>query len=941
MVIFVFLLPAGLVYADGPEQAKLTASDGADGDGFGRSVSISGDYAIVGALGDDDGGSGSGSAYIFTPNDVDANNWDQVAKLTASDGAADDRFGWSVSISGDYAVVGAYGDDDNGSSSGSAYIFTPNDVDPNNWDQVAKLTASDAAAGDRFGGSVSISGDYAVVGAHYDDDNGTQSGSAYIFKRDGTNWSEQAKLLASDGNDEDYFGRSVSISGDYTIVGANHDDDGGNGSGSAYIFTPNDVDPNNWDQVAKLLASDGASGDYFGVSVSISGDYAVVGAYWDDDSGNRSGSAYIFERDGTSWSEQAKLLASDGAADDYFGLSVSISGDYAVVGADQDDDNGTESGSAYVFKRDGTNWRQQAKLAASDNAAYDRFGCSVSISGDYAIVGAGEDDDNGFNSGSAYVYYGHSAWIQGTKWHDTDADGHFIEDTDEQPIEGWRIYIDVNENGQFDAGEPNDITDAHGNYLLTAPAGGTWLIAEEAKPCWEQTYPGGEESYSVTLEKWEVVEGYNFGNARSTEIHASRWQQDQQDKCLAADGAVGDSFGNSVSISADYAIVGAWYDDDNGSNSGSAYVFAPNDANCSDSDWNEAAKLLASDGAADDYFGVSVSVRGHYAVVGASGDDDNGNGSGSAYIFNRSGTSWVEQAKLLASDGAGDDYFGHSVSISGDYAVVGAYRDDDNGSHSGSAYVFKRDGTNWSQQAKLTASDGAADDWFGYSVSISGDYTIVGAYADDDSGSASGSAYIFKRDGTSWSEQAKLSAADGAASDFFGRSVSISGDYAIVGAYGDDDNGDSSGSAYIFKRDGTSWSEQAKLTAADAGASDWFGQSVSVSGDYAVVGAYGDDDNGVISGSAYIFERNGTSWSEQVKWLAADGAADDRFGWSVSISGDYAVVGAYGDDDNGPSSGSAYVFGKVLCPRADLTGDCFVNFKDIAVIADEWLKGIE
>jgi len=232
------------------------------------------------------------------------------------------------------------------------------------------------------------------------------------------------------------------------------------------------------------------------------------------------------------------------------------------------------------------------------------------------------------------------------------------------------------------------------------------------------------------------------------------------------------------------------------------------------------------------------------------------------------------ELKITASDGEASDWFGYSVSISGDYAIVGAYSDDDSGIASGSAYIFKWNGTSWSEQAKITASDGAAGDWFGYSVSISGDYAIVGACNDDDGGSASGSAYIFKWNGTSWSEQAKITASDGAANDQFGYSVSISGNYAIVGAYRDDDGGSASGSAYIFKWNGTSWSEQAKITASDGAEGDRFGISTSISGDYAIVGAYFDDDSGIASGSAYIFKWNGTSWSEQAKITASDGATD-------------------------------------------------------------------
>ena len=308
-------------------------------------------------------------------------------------------------------------------------------------------------------------------------------------------------------------------------------------------------------------------------------------------------------------------------------------------------------------------------------------------------------------------------------------------------------------------------------------------------------------------------------------------------------------------------------------------------------------KLTPSDGAAYEYFGNSVSIAGDYVIAGASGV------FGSAYIFKREGASWNEQAKITASDGAADDCFGHSVSISGDYVIVGADWDDDNGSESGSAYIFKRDGTLWNEQAKITASDGTSKNYFGHSVSISGDYVIVSASG------VFGSAYIFKREGVSWNEQAKITASDGAAYDGFGGSVSISGDYVIVSASGDDSSGynSNSGSAYIFKRDGTTWSQQAKITASDRTAGDRFGL-VSVSGDHVIVGVQGDNDNGDWSGSAYIFKRNGTSWNEQAKLMASDGAADDRFGGSVSISYDHAIAGAQGDNDNGDWSGSAYIY---------------------------------
>jgi len=265
------------------------------------------------------------------------------------------------------------------------------------------ITASDGAGPNSFGGFVAISEEIAVVGAASDSDNEFQAGSVYIFKRTGTSWAEETELHASDGASEDHFGISVAISGDYVVVGASGDDDNGLRSGSAYVFKRTGT---SWTQETILLASDGDGTDAFGISASLSGDYAVLGASHNDESGKDVGAAYVFKRSGTSWMEEAKILSSDGAESDLFGYSVSVSDDYAIAGAPYHTGNARRSGAAYVFKRDGTSWTQEAKLLASDGAALDWFGISVSISGDYTIVGAQFNNGNGSGSGSAYVYSG-------------------------------------------------------------------------------------------------------------------------------------------------------------------------------------------------------------------------------------------------------------------------------------------------------------------------------------------------------------------------------------------------------------------------------------------------------------------------------------------------------------------------------------------------------
>jgi hypothetical protein len=397
------------------EIQKLLASDGAAGRFFGYSVSISGDNAIVGAAEIGPTGPYTGAAYVFN-RDGDSGIWGLMAKITAPDENAPNSFGHSVSISGDYAIVSAERDE-LGNQPGSAYIFYRNHGGTNAWGWVAKLTPSDAQLLIGFGYTVTISGDVALVSAAEEHGIRTYYGSVYVYHRNsgGTDvWEQVAKITASDSASWDRFGHSISISGDYAIVGAHGNRDYGTRSGSAYVFNRDQDGIDAWGQVTKIKASDSSAEKWFGNSVSISDDYAIIGAPGDNENGDGSGSAYVFYRNqgGTDiWGQTAKITASDGARGDHFGKSVSISGDYCIVGSYGDDvkgydDKGSNSGSAYVFNLDYDlvdEWEQVAKVTASDGTTGDRFGNPVSISGNYAIVGAYYNDNDGGDLGSAYI----------------------------------------------------------------------------------------------------------------------------------------------------------------------------------------------------------------------------------------------------------------------------------------------------------------------------------------------------------------------------------------------------------------------------------------------------------------------------------------------------------------------------------------------------------
>ncbi|MBM4429400.1 MAG: hypothetical protein FJ026_03505, partial [Chloroflexi bacterium] len=370
---------------------KLTASDGHAGDWFGVSVAISGDTILVGAHRDYEFVTFRGSAYVFYRNQGGANNWGQVKRLLASDGREGDYFGGSVAVWGDIALVTADGDDVGANADqGSAYVFYRNHGGTDNWGQVKKLTASDGAAGDSLGTSAAIYGDTAVVGA-YGDDIGANAdqGSAYAFYRNAggaDNWGQVKKLTASDGAAGDWFGYSAAIWEDTVVVGAYYGKVGANRQGTAYVFSRHLGGADQWGQVQKLSASDGAVGDNFGFSVAISGDLVVAGSPRDDTGTNfDQGSAYVFYRHqggADNWGQLHKLTASDGAARDYFGASVAMWTGAWVVGADGDDVSAnTDQGAAYVFTCGATGPTVSQVTASLDGKAGDDIGTFVSLPG--------------------------------------------------------------------------------------------------------------------------------------------------------------------------------------------------------------------------------------------------------------------------------------------------------------------------------------------------------------------------------------------------------------------------------------------------------------------------------------------------------------------------------------------------------------------------------
>jgi hypothetical protein len=375
----------------------------------------------------------------------------------------------------------------------------------------------------------------------------------------------------------------------------------------------------------------------------------------------------------------------------------------------------------------------------------------------------------------------------------------------------------------------------------------------------------------------------------------------------AANAQPSDQLGAAVAVSGDRAVCGAPTHNPGGqSSTGAAWVFLR-----SAQGWAQEAKLSAADGLSDDRFGNAVAIDGSTIVVGAFRDDHANNGNaGSAYVFVRSGGAWVQQAKLIGSGVTLADYFGYSVDIQGDTAVIGAPTDEvGTPNSSGAVYVFTRSGGTWSQQAVLQASDKVAGDYFGSAVSISGNTIAVGASRDDDLGSSAGAAYVFVGGGASWTQQAQLHASDGETTDAFGTSIGISGDLIAVGAPYYDGGGTDSGVAYAYKRTGGAWTQESILVPAGSSIANHCGWSIDVDGSFALVGVPDDPIPGSTQGgSARLFRRSGATWSEETKIVHDD--VRGRFGIAVSLKGDRLLVGAPHDSLGLPvgGQGSSYAF---------------------------------
>ncbi len=740
-----------------------------------------------------------------------------------------------------------------------------------------------------------------------------------MFEWDGAAWGQVAKLVASDAQGEADFGRTLGTMDDTLVVGAAWDDGVEEDQGAVYVFR----DTGDWTEEAKLVAPVAQPGDRFGSCVALAEGRIVVGAL--------GGRAYVFGEDRAGWTFKDELVVSGAEEDDGWVESVAVSedGTTVLVGTPYADFLAENSGAIHAFVQVADDeWVSSAEPLVPDGTEDEYFGDSVVLRNHMAVVGAPQWDVGGIeDAGRVFAF------------RDDDCNRNGIRDALDMS-EG--TSTDANCNGRPDECDTGADADCNENLIpdfcdilyatsedcnenaipdecdIESGASGDCNANETPDEC----EAGGESdcNYNLVPDLCDVFDGDSDDcNENSVPDECEKLHWPGGDRLTAPDADRGDDFGSSVDTSGEWMIVGAPYDYDAVRQGGSAYVLRRVGP-----DWTHDAKLYGWDTAEYDHFGSAVAVAGDVVVIGVSGDDDSGTSSGSAYVFRHVGGEWIEEDKLLASDGADQDSFGVDVAATNDRIVVGACWNDGG---KGAVYVFEWDGVAWAETAKLTAPDATRWHYFGSGVGVAEDTILVGAYGAD----GSGAAYVFTYDGMAWTQSAKLTPVT-ETEDRFGMFVALNeeGTTAVVGAPRDDtacpgDEYCDSGALYVFATDPARtgpWQEVAKLVPAHSNEGDELGEC-DIHGNTIVGGAWSNDDFGYRSGAAYVFSNVAQQWRQtaHLEPLNGDLNEDYHFGCAVAVvDASTVVVGARGAGLAGVpgDAGAVYVFELV-------DGDCNEN----------------
>jgi CxxC motif-containing protein (DUF1111 family)/subtilisin-like proprotein convertase family protein len=850
---------------------------------FGWATDSDGSSVIVGAIGESSAGTAAaGAAYLFERDFL--GRWKAPVRLVAPTPDADSLFGIGVAVSGDLAVVGSAQSDAAAASGGAAFVYRRTG---SAWSLEQILTTPAPAPSQQFGTAVAIADGRIFVGAPGDSVNGAiNAGSIRVFERSAGTWTQVASLAASDSSAGDALGWSIAAHGDSVVGGARLDDVGSVfNRGSAYVFRRSAG--GGWLQESKLEPPTTVAGnDFFGSDVEIRGDRAVVAAnLFDVDGDVNRGTAFVYRRTGSSWSLEGSLIAPDGEPGDKLGFKVAISNDASMIAASAPSDliGGTgNSGTCRIFRLEAGQWRQVVTITTPQLVDPDAFGNSLAICGDLVVAGAPQSVGTGAAaSGRAFVFDTAPMDCDGDGIADPDVDGDGIADcsdgdddndgtsdlTDGCPSDPNKVLP-----GQCGCGVPDLDTDGDGSADCV-----DGCPSDPAK-----TAPGacGCDVPDTDSDGDGVADCIDSGTVQIASVQSPI-------------GGAGTQFGWWTAIDGNIAIAGAPNATVNGvARRGFATVLARDGSGS----WKIDGQLTSpGTGSAADQFGARVAVNGNLAVVTAPGYQS---GRGAAFVFRRmSPGNWALLQLLVPADVVPGDGYGNSVAISGAGVIaVGASTDTVGGqAGQGSVFVFSPSGPNtWGSGQPVTSLDGVATDAFGHSVSMDGEFLVVGAPDARVTLAKQGVVYVFRSEaGGTWSQRAKVVSPQPVTNGRFGREVSVDG--RIVAA-----SVTTGRAAFVFEILSPSDTASAvtPVNAPSATATDGFGVQVAVSGSRVAVTAIFDNAGAVPSvGTVHTFVRQSSgAWGYEGEVFSSSSQPGDLFGWGLDIDRDVLCVGAVGVD---------------------------------------------
>ncbi len=756
---------------------KITVPDGANSDHFGFSVSLSGSMLAVGAPDNNQYGSDAGLVYVFERNLGGADQWGMLCKVASSDLSAGDHFGYSVSLELNLLAVGAYGEKSNGVSTGAAYVFHMN-YGADWFGQVARLLASDRAAGDQFGAAVSINADRLLVGAHLDDnEHGSAAGAAYLFARDHGGYNQWGEVRKFTGESEgDHYGRAVAIYGSTLILGAPDSTEGG-AYGRAYVYERNQGGADAWAWVKTLIGGT-AAGCKFGSAVAISHQKALVGASMERADGVMSGAVFVYARDSggsDNWGRQSQLLAADRAANDYFGAAVAIDGNVAVIGAHGDDPSGSSSGSARLFRWTGNRWYFEAKLTNSHPAfsrSADHFGASVAL--EHGWLAAGAPRPRGWTS-----------YLQGSAGAPTVT---MFRRRPPGQVSPWSvgqnvIYDDVGEDDSFGT----SVALSGDKMIVGAPQDKT-----------DSGYPRGMayafERNQGGADAWGQVRRMNQHNRHNFEEVGKYVTIEGDTIVLGSSGAFAVEDNSWADV---YEYIDFW-DDDLVANGGNTYMYGLDEGGQSRA-WTYLRRFPYW--ALDEVVALSENTLATGIQFLLSGDEVR------IYGRNYGGEdSWGSITVIEPPAETRDGGFAGSIALDGDTLAVGPRikKAQDNVNslpEDDSVFIYKRNSGGadaWGLVREIHLATSFKPVGFGASLALSGDVLLVGTPGQSN---MTGTVFVFERNVSGadrWGLVDQLQAPMPWENAWFGQSVAMEHGVAVVGAPGDDRSSPSASGAFIL-----------------------------------------------------------------------------------------------------------------------------------------------